>query len=57
MSHEEFENQIINTLSEKKLTLEELRKGLNFKGEENQKIFEEVLKNLELEGKIILNNK
>ena len=57
MSHEEFKEKILETLSEKKLTLEELRNTLEFKGEENQNIFEEVLNKLELSGEIILNEK
>ena len=57
MSHEEFKEKILETLSEKKLTLDELRNTLEFKGENNQNTFEEALNELELRGEIILNEK
>ncbi|MBR2833403.1 MAG: VacB/RNase II family 3'-5' exoribonuclease [Bacilli bacterium] len=57
MSREEFKDKILETLSERKLTFDELRSSLEFKGEENHNTFVEVLDELELEGQIILNEK
>ena len=57
MSNEEFKEKILETLSEKKLTLDELRNTLEFRGEENQNTFEKALGELELSGDIILNEK
>ena len=57
MSSEEFRNKILEVLASRKLTFDELRKSLDFKGEENQNTFKEVLNDLELGGQIILNEK
>lgn len=57
MTLEEMQNKINSALEIKKLTKEELRKELKIKGEEDLKVFEEILKEKEEDGALYLDDK